>query len=83
MLLMSQDRIESEVVPLTHESVATLLGTRRASVSVAAGLLRKSGLITYDRSGVKIKRRQRLEEAPCECCKLIRRRTETWKNELI
>ncbi len=82
-LLMSQDRIEADVVPLTHESVATLLGTRRASVSVAAGLLQKSGLITYDRSGVKIKRRQRLEEAACECYKLIRRHTETWKNESI
>ena len=46
-LLMCQDRIGSNLVPLTQEFLAHMLGTRRASVTVAAGILQKAGLITY------------------------------------
>src|SRR5277367_5385265 len=58
-LLMSQDRVchngvDGNIVPLTHEFLAHMLGTRRSSVTVAAGLLAKSGLITYNRGQVRI-----------------------------
>jgi CRP-like cAMP-binding protein len=82
-LLMSQDRIESEVIPLTHEFLAHMLGTRRSSVTVAAGLLYKAGLITYNRGSVKVENRERLEDAACECYEEIRRHTATWKKESI
>ncbi len=82
-LLMSQDRIDSDVVSLTHEFLAHMLGTRRSSVTVAAGLLQKAGLITYNRGAVKIEHRDRLEDAACECYGLIRRHTATWKEESI
>ncbi len=80
-LLMSQDRIGSDVVPLTHEFLAHMLGTRRSSVTVAAGLLSRAGLITYNRGQVKIENRARLEDAACECYELIQRHTENWKKE--
>src|SRR5271166_2820772 len=48
-LLMSCDRIGSETVPLTQELLAQMLGTRRSSVTVAAGMLQKAGLITNTR----------------------------------
>jgi CRP-like cAMP-binding protein len=82
-LLMSQDRIgiDGGVVPLTHEFLAHMLGTRRSSVTVAAGLLAKSGLITYNRGHVKIVDRALLEDAACECYDLIRRHTQMWKKE--
>jgi len=82
-LLMSQDRIgvDGGVVPLTHEFLAHMLGTRRSSVTVAAGLLAKSGLITYNRGHVKIVNRDLLEDAACECYELIRKHTQTWKKE--
>jgi CRP-like cAMP-binding protein len=84
-LLMSHDRIKGDghdgVVPLTHEFLAHMLGTRRSSVTVAAGLLAKSGLITYNRGHVKIENRARLEDAACECYDLIRKHTEMWKKE--
>jgi CRP-like cAMP-binding protein len=83
-LLMSQDRIDGEgngVIPLTHEFLAHMLGTRRSSVTVAAGLLAKAGLITYNRGHVKIEDRDRLEDAACECYDLIRKHTEMWKRE--
>lgn len=83
-LLMSQDRIgvDGGIVPLTHEFLAHMLGTRRSSVTVAAGMLAKSGLITYTRGQVKIENRGRLEDAACECYDLIRKHTARWKQEV-
>src|SRR5260370_5650184 len=65
-LLMSADPIESNSVPLTQELIAQMLGTRRSSVTVAAGMLQKAGLITQSRGKVKIIDRPKLEEAPCD-----------------
>jgi CRP-like cAMP-binding protein len=82
-LLMSQDRINSDVIPLTHEFLAHMLGTRRSSVTVAAGLLQKAGLITYNRGAVKIEQRERLEDASCECYGSIRKYLANWKKESL
>jgi hypothetical protein len=56
-----------------------MLGTRRASVSVAAGVLQKSGLITFTRGQVSIKDRQGLEKASCECYRAITDQLEAWR----
>ncbi|MGD0415744.1 MAG: Crp/Fnr family transcriptional regulator [Terriglobales bacterium] len=80
-LLMSADRIESNSVPLTQELIAQMLGTRRSSVTVAAGTLQKAGLITYTRGDVKITNRQKLEEAACDCYQIMRRQIEEWQGE--
>jgi CRP-like cAMP-binding protein len=66
-LLMTQDRVDSESLPITHDFLATMLGTDRPSVSVAAGVLQKKKLIEYTRGAVKIVNRKKLEEAACEC----------------
>jgi CRP-like cAMP-binding protein len=66
-LMMCSDRLQSDHVPITHEFLAMMLGTRRSSVSIAAGILNKSGLITYSRGAVTIKNRDRLAHAACEC----------------
>jgi CRP-like cAMP-binding protein len=66
-LLMTQDRVDSESLPITHDFLATMLGTDRPSVSVAAGVLQKKKLIEYTRGAVKIVNRKKLEEATCEC----------------
>jgi CRP-like cAMP-binding protein len=75
-LLMSLDRIASKSLPLTHEFLALTLGTRRASVSVAAGVLQHAGVINYTRGNVTILNRPALEKAACECYKLIRQHIE-------
>lgn len=80
-LLMCQDRIGSPDVPLTQEFLAHMLGTRRASVTVAAGILQKAGLIQYRRGDVKIVDRGRLEEAACDCYQAMQRQTRNWQNE--
>lgn len=66
-LLMCQDRMDSQLLPLTHEFLAQMLGTGRPSVTLAAGALESSGLIENMRGTVKILNRKGLEKAACEC----------------
>src|SRR5882724_4315349 len=66
-LLMAQDRVNSASLPITHDFLATMLGTDRPSVSLAAGILQKKKLIEYSRGAVKITHRKKLEDFACEC----------------
>ncbi len=52
-LLMTQDRVDSGALPITHDFLATMLGTDRPSVSLAAGGLQKKGIIEYTRGAVE------------------------------
>jgi CRP-like cAMP-binding protein len=80
-LLMCHDRLGGDIVPLTQDFLAHMLGTRRASVTVAAGILQKAGLIAYSRGTVKIIDRKNLEDASCECYETIVRQTQKWRTE--
>ena len=71
-LLMTQDRVDSGTLPIAHDFLATMLGTDRPSVSLAAGVLQKKGLIEYTRGAVKIVNRKKLEDSACECYEVIR-----------
>ncbi len=77
-LLMSSDRIGSTSVPLTQDLLAQMLGTRRSSVTVAAGMLQKAGLISHTRGSVKIAERKKLEAASCECFGIMQRQVQEW-----
>lgn len=70
-LLMAQDRVDGATLPMTHDFLATMLGTDRPSVSVAAGLLQKNGAIRYGRGAVEMLNRKRLETFSCECYQVI------------
>ena len=80
-LLMSQDRVGQTTFPLTQEFISHMLGTRRASVTVAAGILQKAGLITYSRGQVSIENRAGLESAACECYQGITQQIERWRSD--
>ena len=80
-LLMTQDRVGSEDLPLTQEFLAQMLGTRRSSVTVSAGTLQKAGLITYTRGNVTILERRRLEEASCDCYGLLQKQVKDWQSQ--
>ena len=71
-LLQSHDQVGADEFPLTHEFLATMLGVRRATVTVTAGLLQQAGLITYRHGRVTILDRAGLEKASCECYRIIR-----------
>jgi CRP-like cAMP-binding protein len=80
-LLMSQDRLGGDLVPLTQEFLAHMLDTRRASVTVAAGILQKADLITYGRGSVKVENRAKLEAAACECYGIMTEQVKKWHAE--
>jgi CRP-like cAMP-binding protein len=65
-LLMTQDRVHSGVLPITHDFVATMMGTDRFTVSLAASVPQKMGIIEYVRGAVKIVNRRKLENSACE-----------------
>ncbi len=70
-LLMCQDRVDREVLRLTHEFLAQMLGSGRPSVSLAAGILERSGLIENMRGTVRIINRKGLEDVACECYRVV------------
>jgi len=70
-LLMTQDRVGSGVLPITHDFIATMMGTDRSTVSVAASALQKKGIIEYVRGAVNITNRRDLEKSACECYTVI------------
>jgi CRP-like cAMP-binding protein len=61
-LLMTQDRVDSGVLPITHDFIATMMGTDRSTVSLAASVLQKKGIIEYLRGAVKVVDRRKLQE---------------------
>ena len=68
---MAQDRVDSALVAMTHDFLATMLGTNRPTVSYAAAILQKRKSIEYIRGGVKIVNRKKLEASACECYGVI------------
>ena len=72
-LLMSQDRVGSKSLPVTQELLGQILGTRRSSVSAAAAVLRRAGLIACKRGGIDILKRRNLEGAACDCYAMMQR----------
>jgi CRP-like cAMP-binding protein len=75
-LLMASDRTGSNVLPLTQEFLAAMLGVRRSGVSEAASELQRSGLIRYRRGVITIIDRAGLEKTACECYGLDKQRVE-------
>jgi CRP-like cAMP-binding protein len=70
-LLMTQDRVDSGWLPITHDFIATMMGTDRSTVSLAASVLQEKGIIEYVRGAVRILNRRKLEKSACECYAVI------------
>jgi CRP-like cAMP-binding protein len=66
-LLMCADRAHAPTFHITHEALANALGVRRVSVTGAARLLGKRGLIRYSRGEVTVLDRAGLGRAACSC----------------
>ena len=70
-LLLCQDRANGSELHMTQELIASMLGGRRESVTVAAGHLQDAGLIHYCRGHIVILDRDGLESAACECYRAV------------
>ena len=75
-LLMSHDRSDDDTLALTQEYLADMLGVCRSTVTLAAGALQRAGLIRYRRGAITVLDRLGLEDASCECYRIIREQYE-------
>lgn len=66
-LLMTQDRLDSDMVPLTQEHLSIMLGVQRTTVTGIAIQLQDRGVISYARGRIRLKDRGALEACACEC----------------
>lgn len=71
-MLMVQDRLNLEVLPITQEFLASMLGARRSTVALVAGALQKAGMIQYRRGKVVISDREQLTSTACTCYPIVR-----------
>ncbi len=71
-LLSCRDRLETDQLRLTHDFLGQMLGAPRTTVTLAAGLLHRAGMIHYSRGVVTVENRVALEDATCECYAIVR-----------
>lgn len=70
-LLINHDQLETNKLVMTHDLIANMLGVRREGVTLAARKLQERGLIKYSRGVIRMTDRKGLEEASCECYRIV------------
>ena len=80
-LLMVHDRVGGDNLRLTQEAIASRLGARRAGITVAAGMLQSIRAIEYRRGQLHIRDRAGLEQAVCECYKVMKAEFDVVKTD--
>ena len=71
-VLLTQDRLGGNIVPLTQQFLSYMLGVRRPSVTTAQADLKRRGLIRYNRGKIEVVDRPGLEAAACKCYSVVR-----------
>jgi CRP-like cAMP-binding protein len=73
-LLMMRDRSDGDVLPITQDLLAEMLGIQRPTITNAAREFERAGLVERGRRQVTILDRKGLTKASCECYQLLRAR---------
>lgn len=71
-LLITQDRVQTDMLRLTHEFLSQMIGAPRTRVTIVTVQLQEAGLIRCSRGQIAILDRQGLEAYSCECYKIVR-----------
>jgi CRP-like cAMP-binding protein len=79
-LLRSRD-LAGDILPMTQEFLAEMLGVRRTSVTLVASALQQAGLITYKRGRIAIANPEGLRAASCECYEAVKTRCDRLVND--
>jgi CRP-like cAMP-binding protein len=66
-LLMALSRVDGDEIPMTHEFLSSMIGSRRVGITEVATMLRGSGIISYHHGIIRIIDRKKLEQVACEC----------------
>jgi CRP-like cAMP-binding protein len=75
-LLLTQDRLKSNDLPVTHQLIANMLGVRRGGVTEAAGNLQQAGLISCRRGHIIVIDRVELLRRTCACYSTVKKEFE-------
>jgi len=81
-ILTMNDYAGPREIQMVHESIAAMLGARRASISQAAAKLQSAGLISYRRGRIVVLDKRGLEKRCCECYRFIRNQYGNLRREL-
>ena len=73
-LLMAHDRADGDELPLTQDFLAMMLGVHRPSITLAAGLLQREGLIRTSNGRISVLDRHAIEHRSCECYAAVQAR---------
>ena len=73
-MLMMRDRSDDDILPITQNLLAEMLGVQRPTITNAIRDLERAGSIQSGRGQVTILNRLRLMDASCECYRLVRER---------
>lgn len=75
-LLMAHDRADDDRLKITQEFLSLMLCVARPSVTIAAGIFQKAGIIKYGRGHIEILDRDALEASSCGCHRVVNVRFE-------
>jgi CRP-like cAMP-binding protein len=71
LLLLSLDRVDDNVLRMTQQLIADMIGVRREGVAIAAKKLEILGWISYSRGVIVVLNRAALEANACECYQTV------------
>ena len=71
-LLRARDLSDSEILPLTQETLAQMMGVRRNAISLVAHALQRAGIIHYTRGQIEIIDLRALETTSCDCYSAVK-----------
>lgn len=72
-LLLTHDRMDSDLIRTTHDFLSRMVGTDRPTVTLAVAEFEREGIIRPGRGSILIENRRKLEERSCECYGMIQR----------
>lgn len=70
-LRMMYNRARRTEYPLRHEFLAQMLGVQRPTLSIAANMLQRAGLISYRYGKLKVLDPEGLSSGACECLEMM------------
>jgi CRP-like cAMP-binding protein len=71
-LLLSLDRIDGNVLRMTQQLIANMLGVRRERLALVAKRMQSSGWISYRHGVIVVRDRAKLEAKVCECYEVVK-----------
>ncbi|MDA9437304.1 Crp/Fnr family transcriptional regulator [Bradyrhizobium sp. CCBAU 51627] len=79
-MLLAQDRIGGDRIPVTHGLIAAALGVRRPGVSEALSDLEANGIIMGERGSIRIRDMEGLRGQACECERILKDRFRVFRD---